>query len=672
LWEETPACGISYCIQNSVSAIDTPRNLQHSRHMHQALRFCTVIFCLCALFLFFPKTGAGKDTWVEVRSPNFTVISNAGEKEARNIADQFEQFRELFHTTFPKLRVDLGKPLIIFAVKNEDSLKLLLPGYWEAKGHSHPAGVYAPGEDRHFVAVRTDAETENPYQIVYHEYTHAIMDLNFRGLPTWLGEGLAEFYANSAIHDKNVEVGKISPYHLQVLHTERLIPIEVLLEADAQSPYYNEQNHASMFYAESWAIVHYMLMDPEARKRQVLTLFLQAWDATGNQVEAAQKTFGDLKKFSAAMELYSRQRTFYVGIVKTQIHGDPKSYTIRALPPAELDAERSLFYTHTHRPKEAMAAVEEALREDPNLPLAHEARGLLAYSQGEFIVAEEAFDRAIALNSTSYVSYYLAAEAQMRQGLNSGAEAPQLIAWLEKAIQMNPQFAPAYAALSSLYSVNPATRDKAFVAGRKAIELEPGNLSFATGYGFVLVNAGKTADAKALAERIRNAAKTSAERENVQQLLEAIANGESYDRQVAAIAQQPKASHTMTAVVTPKTVDNPGMKSVAGSPAAPKENGSATSANGNQHEGEEYAVEGTVASVDCGSGPGKIVLTVGKTSMKFRYSDLAQLQVVPAAKQEPDAPPACSAWNHRHVRLYFYKVRDKEVMGDLDTIQFFQ
>ena len=193
-------------------------------------------FLLGLLIFLLAESAVAKDTWIEVRSPNFTVISNAGEKEARRIADQFEQFREVFHTTIPKLRIDLGKPLIIFAVKNEDSLKVLLPAYWETKGRAHPAGLYAQGEDRHFVAVRTDVETPNPYQIVYHEYTHAIMNLNFRGLPVWLGEGLAEFYANSTIHDKDVEIGKIAPYHLQVLQTERLIPIDALLEADGSRP----------------------------------------------------------------------------------------------------------------------------------------------------------------------------------------------------------------------------------------------------------------------------------------------------------------------------------------------------------------------------------------------------------------------------------------------------
>ena len=49
----------------------------------------------------------------------------------------------------------------------------------------------------------------------------------------------------------------------------KLIPIETLLQADEHSPFYNEANHASMFYAESWAIVHYLMLDPEARQAAI-------------------------------------------------------------------------------------------------------------------------------------------------------------------------------------------------------------------------------------------------------------------------------------------------------------------------------------------------------------------------------------------------------------------
>ena len=113
---------------------------------------------LIVLALVTARSLPAKDTWIEVRSPNFTVISNAGEGSARKIAEHFEEFRELVQNAFPKMRVDLGKPLIIFALKNEDSMKLFLPAFWEVKGHTHPAGLYQPGEDKHFVAVRTDIE----------------------------------------------------------------------------------------------------------------------------------------------------------------------------------------------------------------------------------------------------------------------------------------------------------------------------------------------------------------------------------------------------------------------------------------------------------------------------------------------------------------------------------
>jgi tetratricopeptide (TPR) repeat protein len=636
-------------------------------------RLSAVVSLLLAfVILVVPPALEAKDTWIEVHSPNFTVISNAGEKEARKIADQFEQFREVFHNSFPKLRVDLGKPLVIFAVKNEDSLKALLPAYWEVKGHMHPAGIYMPGEERHYVAVRTDIEGDNPYQVVYHEYTHAIMNLNFRGLPVWLNEGLAEFYGNSAIHDKDVEIGKIAPYHLQTLQQERLIPMDALLLADESSPYYNEENHASMFYAESWAIVHYLMLDPDARKRQLLGTFMAQWDASGDQLAAAQKTFGDLKKFGSAMEAYARQRSFYVGKVATTIHGDPKSFTSRLLPPAEVDAERALFYAHTQRPKEALAAVDEALQADPNLPLAYEAKGVLAYSEEEFLPAATAFTRAIELNTTSYFPYYFAAEAQLRSGFPSQERVPELIGYLEKTIQMNPQFAPAYAALASIYSANSDTREKAFAAGRKAVELEPGNLSYATSYGYVLSNAGKTAEAKALAIRIQQAARTPLERANAQQLLSAIAVREEYEKQMVEMNRQAAAQGTPVVLVRPKTLDAPAGNTPTGTPTAPNENTPPVRPN-DSHRGEsEYAVEGNIIATDCGKGPGRVSISVSKTmTMNFRVADFKTLELVSTTKQDAGKVPACANWRGRRVRLYFYKVKDKQFAGDLNTIQFF-
>jgi len=632
----------------------------HSRPMavRRTLRGVCIVLVGIATLAAIASGAAAKEAWIEVHSPHFTIISNAGDKEARKLADQFEQFREMFHNSFPKLRVDLGKPLIIFAVKNQASMKALIPAYWESKELAHPSGIYISGEERHYVIVRTDVESSNPYHVVYHEYTHAIMDRNFMGLPLWLNEGLAEFYGNSTIFNKYVEIGKVAPEHLSTLSEKKLIPIETLLQADERSPFYNEANHTSMFYAESWAIVHYLMLDPEARRQQLLTKFLSAWSATGDQFAAAQQTFGDLNKFGAEMESYARRRTFYVGRINTTIHDDPKSFTSRSLSDAEVNAQRALFYAHTKRPIEAQIAIEDALKSDPDLPLTYEAQGFLAYSQQKFRDAEKYFTRAIELHSTDYFPYYFAAEAQLRSGKPSEDQIPGVIASLEKAIEMNQEFAPAYAALASVYSIRPETHDKALAAGHNAIQLEPGNLFYATNYGYVLANAGRTGEAKTLALRIQEVAKTPVERDSVQQLLTAIANRENYDRRVAEMKRQPSEPIAPVAAVPTPKLSEPAEETAPNPVVA-------------AHQGEnEWAVEGNVVSADCGAGPGKVAISEGKTMFRFRVRDFASLDVATTAKQDKNVPPPCADWNNRRVRVYFYKLKDKGFTGELSTLQF--
>ena len=72
-----------------------------TRGLRRALRFAafaTLLPCANVFGANDPNQG-----WVEVRSAHFVVSSNAGEKEARRIADQFEQMRALFHGAFANL-----------------------------------------------------------------------------------------------------------------------------------------------------------------------------------------------------------------------------------------------------------------------------------------------------------------------------------------------------------------------------------------------------------------------------------------------------------------------------------------------------------------------------------------------------------------------------------------
>lgn len=393
---------------------------------------------------------------------------------------------------------------------------------------------------------------------------------------------------------------------------------------------------------------------------------MKDWDKTGDQLEAAQQAFGDLGKFEETIASYARQPAFYFSKAKTDIHSDAKDYETRVLPTAEVAAQEGLFYAHSNRPKEAMAAIDEALKEDPNLALAHEARGFLAYSQQEFLPAGDEFTRAIELHSTDYFAYYFAAQAHLRDGPPAEEDRQKVIGYLETAIRMNPQFARAYAALANVYGTDPSTRNKALELAGKAALMEPGNLYYATNYGFVLVNAGKTEDAKRLAASIQKSAKTPVDQANVERLLWVIKNREDYDREVAAAKEATAVSVTNTEMGGNRAAD----AANASAPAQPNAI-SSTKSTRDAHQGEsEWAVEGNVVSAACGDGTGNVTIGVGKMTMSFRFPSLDEIDVVSTAKEDSGKAPACGHWNGRHVRLYFFKLKDKQVMGEVSTLQF--
>src|SRR6266403_1895745 len=166
------------------------------------------LLALCMLLLCGRAAASDRpDRWIQVRSPHFVVASEVGEKRARRIAQQFEQLRGVFHSSFPSFRADPGQPILIVAVKDEEAMKEWLPQYWQEKGRLHPSGLYSGQEDKHFVLLRMDYTEESPYHTICHEYAHALLYLNFRALPLWLNEGLSEFFGNCTIGDKEVRVG---------------------------------------------------------------------------------------------------------------------------------------------------------------------------------------------------------------------------------------------------------------------------------------------------------------------------------------------------------------------------------------------------------------------------------------------------------------------------------
>ncbi len=620
-------------------------------------------FCRCTAFalvlLLLPLCAVAADNWIEVRSPHFTVNTNAGERDARRIADQFEQIRQMFHAAFAGLRVDPAQPIVIVAAKNESTIKLYLPEEWEVKGHIHHAGMYQPGEDKDYVILRLDSGGDNPFHTLYHEYTHALLRLNFSNLPIWLNEGLAEFFGNSTLGDKEVRTGTIDPGHLYLLNQSKLIPIETLLEVDHNSPYYNEMNRASVFYAESWAVVHYLMMDNEARKKQAMRNFLSAWEKSGDQLEAARTAFGDLTQFGKKIEVYSRQGSFQIGLVKVGQEAKEKNYAVRNLSLGEALALRGDFFTHHNRGEQAQSVLEEAVKSEPNLPFAHEALGYYHYRRQETEKAETEIMEAIRLGATGFAPLYLHGMLLMREKGFSTEAAQEAKNSFEKAVQINPQFAPAYEGLSQAYSRSAEAQTQAVNAAIKAVQLDPSQPAYAINLAYLLLNNSRFSEARVMAQRILAAAASPGEKQVANNLLQHVQEAEEW------AAKKPTG---------PVSAQNEGRSS--GSATDVKSAGTA-GPEAAPHvpvllKGRLYAVDGPISAVQCSKKP-EVTLNVDLPSgpVSFHATDFAKIALSWADGVAEPSLKTCEEWKGRQVKLWFSPTPGKEYAGEISKLYFF-
>jgi tetratricopeptide (TPR) repeat protein len=623
------------------------------RHRWLGAAFAVLVLCAGIFAASDPNAG-----WVEVRSPHFVVSSNAGEREARRIADQFEQIRGLFHVAFANLRVDPAQPILILAAKNENTMKMLLPEDWEVKGHVHPAGLYQQGEDKHYVILRVDSGGDNPFHALYHEYTHALLHLNFAELPLWLDEGLAEFYGNSQLGEKESKIGTIDNTHLYILRENKLLPIEVLLNVEHSSPHYNEENRASVFYAESWALVHYLMLDPEARQRQLLKNFIAAWDKSGSQIEAAQQAFGDLKEFGKVIEAYSRQTMFHAALYKNGQQAADKTYTVRNLPPAEVLALRGDCAAHRNQLEQAQPLIAQALQLEPNLAIGHEALGYYLYRKEDNKGADLEMKRATELGATSFVAPYYHGTLLLRGGLGAPDVLQEAIKSFAKATQMNPQFAPAFEGLAQAYSLSPDTQKQAVNAGIEAMKLDPATHVYAINLIHLLVNDNRHDDARKLAQSLLDKTKSAEEAQTARELLEQI---KEHERWVALRKQELEASAntprtTMAVSATAKTV-------ASSNPAAP---GTAAPAD----MSTLMAVDGLIRKIDCSHKPAIMVTLGGGTRPLIFHAANFETLGVTGADEGTMSLDACESWLGRRVRLWFQKAKGKEYLGEITNLAF--
>jgi len=449
--------------------------------------------------------------------------------------------RAVFHKEFPSARVDPGSPIVVIAVKDKKDFQTLEPEAYLAKGQLNLAGLFLRVPDKNYVLLRLDVEGEHPYATVYHEYTHLLTSRAETWLPLWLNEGLAEFYQNTEIKEKEVTLGEPSTENLLLLRQNRLLPLATLFAVDHNSPYYHEEHKGSIFYAESWALTHYLKITDRQQNTQRLTDYVRLVSNKVDPVTAATRAFGDLKVLEKSLEKYVSQAAFYGFKMPGTTDVDDSAFKSETVTLAQADAVRADFLAYNQRVKDSRALLDRVLHDEPNNVNAHETMGFLAFREGKLDEAEKWYGEAVKLDSQSYRAHYYFATIAMQAGPSTD-RATQIEASLRAAMKLNPEFAPAFDRLAVFLGMQNKNLDEAHLASLMAVQLDPSDVNFRINAANILVRMERMKDAIVVLQNAMKIASDPAQTATIQSQVESLeqyqASREQAQQQFQMLSQQ--------------------------------------------------------------------------------------------------------------------------------------
>jgi len=338
-------------------------------------------------------------TWVEVKSPAFVVMTDGGASAARRVIKRFERIRSAFAAAIPTAKLSGERELLIVAARSEKSLRSLVPEWWEKKDGIRPSTVHETGRDHTFILVRTDLreDDDESYHAAHWGFASHLIGLNVPHAPLWAYRGLADFYARTTVQKSQILVGRAAVSHIRTLRERGLMPVEALWAVDRQSPEYLDRNHLLRFDAESWTLVHYLMLGDKGAHRANLASFLASVSQGRDPVEAARATLGDPAALDQALASYIMSRGYYMQPVDAEVDTKVATSPERPMSSAEALTLRAAVHLASERFPDAHACLDEALRLDPKLAWAHEIRGALAWAEEDPVEARAAVEQALAL-----------------------------------------------------------------------------------------------------------------------------------------------------------------------------------------------------------------------------------------------------------------------------------
>jgi tetratricopeptide (TPR) repeat protein len=330
--------------------------------------------------------------WIEVSTPNFRIASTMGPEQTEELAIDLERIRTVIAGFTNVVSLESPVPTEVFVFKSAGEFNTFTD-------NRNVAGWFYQTMRSNLVAL-APSRSMSTSGIILHEYVHFVLhNASTVQYPTWYEEGLAEYLGATTVHkDELVVLGAVPKGREKTFRWVKWLSLKRIVSSRGYSGLTDEQQ--SLFYAQSWALVHYLHQGREGDHdvSAELDRYIDLVEGGSDHADAFEEAFGiSLAKTNKALQIYLKRGLQVRAIPLSALKFEPPEPGTRVLSQAAVSVQLGHLALSLGNGKQAQPLFEAAIAADPSDSRALAGLGDAHKFQKRWSQAEPYFRRSIEL-----------------------------------------------------------------------------------------------------------------------------------------------------------------------------------------------------------------------------------------------------------------------------------
>jgi tetratricopeptide (TPR) repeat protein len=348
-----------------------------------------------------PLPDGPSRTWKRIATADHAVVGDADERYLRDALEDLESVLVMVRRWIPNA-VPPGRKVtaVVFRDASDKTFFYRMDG--EGKPLSWTLSYYHSGrENDHIVFAVDPIERRERLSGPFNAYGRTLVYSNASpNLPAWVWQGLAQFASALPIDHLNRDrvVGRPLPSVSKHLQGATLFPLADLIDP-IRGPQLGQKN-PQLYWAQTWAFMHYLLLGRDGRSSGQLMGYIEAIRQGRPASEAFLKAFGaNAADLQTHLERYVRD-----GQYRTEPLAVPSAASTPATPmlESEVEALHGELFMGRSNPTQAEPVLTRALARNPQSRVALMTLAALRTDQRRFDEAAALLGPVVAATPDDY------------------------------------------------------------------------------------------------------------------------------------------------------------------------------------------------------------------------------------------------------------------------------